>query len=116
MARRGRLHGPGAPAPRRTDRWRWLAAGLATVVVSGANPNGFGALAAVLRYRQSPLQASLIEWSPASLWGSPYAFDLLLYAAALAMILLPAARAAGRLAAGRERSPRRRWRRSAMKC
>jgi hypothetical protein len=72
---------------RAADRWQWLAAGLATVVISGANPNGFGALAAVLRYRQSPLQASLIEWSPASLWGSPYAFDLLLYGAALAMIL-----------------------------
>jgi len=69
------------------DGRRWLAAGLATVVISGANPNGFGALAAVLRYRQSPLQSSLIEWSPASLWGSPYAFDLLLYAAVLAMIV-----------------------------
>jgi hypothetical protein len=71
---------------RRTDVRRWLAASLATIVVSGANPNGFGAIEAVLRYRQSPLQASLIEWSPASLWGSPYAFDLLLYAAALTMI------------------------------
>jgi len=70
---------------RRTDVRRWLVACLATIVVSGANPNGFGALEAVLRYRHSPLQASLIEWSPASLWGSPYAFDLLLYAAVLVM-------------------------------
>ncbi len=71
---------------RTADARRWLAAGLATIAISGANPNGFGALEAVLRYRQSPLQATLIEWLPASLWGSPYAFDLLLYAAALAMI------------------------------
>jgi len=69
------------------DRRRWLAATAATVVISGVNPNGYGALAAVLRYRASPLQASLMEWAPASLWGSPYAFDLLLYAAALAMLL-----------------------------
>jgi hypothetical protein len=66
---------------------RWLAVGLATVLISGANPNGFGALAAVLSYRQSPMQATLIEWAPSSLWGSPYAFDLLLYAAAAAMIV-----------------------------
>lgn len=72
---------------RAADARRWLVASLTTIVVSGANPNGFGALEAVLRYRHSPLQASLIEWSPASLWGSPYAFDLLLYAAALAMVL-----------------------------
>ncbi|HEY1221270.1 MAG: hypothetical protein ABSE42_09605 [Bryobacteraceae bacterium] len=72
---------------RRTDMRRWLAASLATIAVSGANPNGFGAIEAILRYRRSPLQASLIEWSPASLWGSPYVFDLLLYAAVLAMIL-----------------------------
>jgi len=66
---------------------RWLAACLATIAISGANPNGFGAIEAVLRYRQSPLQATLMEWSPASLWGSPYAFDVLLYLAAAAMIL-----------------------------
>ncbi|MGA2038502.1 MAG: hypothetical protein ABSH42_04430 [Bryobacteraceae bacterium] len=71
---------------RRTDVRRWLVASLATIVVSGANPNGFGAIEAMLRYRHSPMQASLIEWSPASLWGAPYAFDLLLYAAVLAMI------------------------------
>jgi hypothetical protein len=33
------------------------------------------------------LQATLIEWSRADLWGSPYAFDLLLYGAALALLL-----------------------------
>jgi len=72
---------------RAPDKWRWLAASLATIAVSAANPNGYGAIEALLRYRQSPMQATLIEWSPASLWGSPYAFDVLLYAAALAMLL-----------------------------
>ena len=63
-----------------------LMSGLA-VLLSGLNPNGFMALATVLRYRQSPLQSTLIEWSHADLWGSPYAFDLLLYGAALALLL-----------------------------
>src|SRR5581483_4580880 len=58
-----------------------------TVLLSGVNPNGFGAIATVLRYRQSPLQATLIEWSRADLWGPPYAFDLLLYTAALCLVL-----------------------------
>jgi hypothetical protein len=63
-----------------------LTSGLA-VALSGLNPNGFAALATVLRYRRSPLQASLIEWARADLWGPPYAFDLLLYGAALALLL-----------------------------
>jgi hypothetical protein len=63
-----------------------LMSGLA-VVLSGLNPNGYAAIATVLRYRQSPLQATLIEWSRADLWGPPYAFDLLLYGAALALLL-----------------------------
>jgi len=58
-----------------------------SVVLSGLNPNGFAALGTVLRYRASPLQSTLIEWSPADLWGSPYAFDLLLYGAALVLLL-----------------------------
>jgi hypothetical protein len=63
-----------------------LMSGLA-VLLSGLNPNGYAALAAVLRYRQSPMQATLIEWSRSDLWGPPYAFDLLLYGAALALLL-----------------------------
>ena len=62
-----------------------LMSGLA-VVLSGLNPNAYQALATVLRYRQSPLQSTLIEWSRADLWGPPYAFDLLLYGAALALM------------------------------
>ena len=72
---------------RAPDTRRVLLMGGLTVALSGLNPNGYAALATVLRYRQSPLQATLIEWSRADLWGSPYAFDLLLYGAALALLL-----------------------------
>ena len=41
----------------------------------------------VLAYRRSPLTANLIEWHPPKLWGQPYGFDLLLYAAALVLAL-----------------------------
>ena len=71
-----------APGARRV-----CAAGVLAVVLSGLNPNGFAALATVVRYRQSALQSTLIEWSRADLWGPPYAFDLLLYGAALALLL-----------------------------
>jgi hypothetical protein len=74
--------------PRRAPNARrvLLAGGLA-VLVSGLNPNGYGALATVLRYRHSALQSTLIEWSRADLWGTPYEFDLLLYGTALALLL-----------------------------
>ncbi len=66
---------------------RVLLAGAAAVLISGVNPNGFAVLPTLLRYRQSPLQASLIEWSKADLWGAPYAFDILLYAAAAVLLV-----------------------------
>ena len=69
------------------NRRNIVIAGLTAVLVSALNPNGFASVATVLRYRQSPLQSTLIEWSRADLWGPPYAFDLLLYAAALSLVL-----------------------------
>jgi hypothetical protein len=72
---------------RAPDRRNILIAGAAAILASALNPNGFASVATVLRYRQSPLQASLIEWSRADLWGPPYAFDLLLYAAAISLVL-----------------------------
>jgi hypothetical protein len=72
---------------RAPDTRRVLLMGGLAAVLSGLNPNGYAALATVLRYRQSPLQSTLIEWSRADLWGPPYAFDLLLYGAALALLL-----------------------------
>jgi hypothetical protein len=72
---------------RAPDARRILYAGAAAVLVSGINPNGFAAVATVLEYRRSPMQATLIEWSRADLWGPPYAFDLLLYGAAVSLAL-----------------------------
>lgn len=80
-------YGVDALVRRLPDTRRVLLAGAASVLVSGLNPNGFAAIPTVLRYRQSVMQASLIEWTRADLWGSPYVFDLLLYAAALVLLL-----------------------------
>lgn len=71
---------------RRDRRRLWLAAACA-IAASGINPNGFGVVATLFAYRRSPMTANLIEWRPASLWGPPYALDILLYAAALALLL-----------------------------
>jgi len=72
---------------RAPDRKRILIAGAAAVLISGVNPNGFATLATVLEYRRSPMQAALIEWSHADLWGPPYSFDLLLYGSAISLLL-----------------------------
>ena len=61
--------------------------GAAAVLVSGINPNGFGVVASLIDYRRSTMQSTLIEWSRSSLWGPPYSFDILLYAAALSLLL-----------------------------
>jgi len=65
-----------------------LSSGLA-VLVSSLNPNGFAALATVLRYRRSPLQATLIEWRGAfdKDVQSPAAFYLLFFGAALVLLV-----------------------------
>jgi hypothetical protein len=72
---------------RAPDRKRVFAVAAASVLISGINPNGFAAVTTVLAYRNSPMQAALIEWSRADLWGPPYAFDLLLYGAAFCLAL-----------------------------
>ena len=76
-----------ALARRAPDRNRIVIAGVVAVLASGINPNGFASLATLLHYRRSPMQATLIEWSRADLWGPPYAFDLLLYGAAISLLL-----------------------------
>lgn len=77
-----------AAAVRRTaDARRLLATALACVAVSGLNPNYFRIFEILRHYRQSQLQQSLVEWTRPSLWGPPYAFNILLYAAAAAMLL-----------------------------
>ncbi|HWC95952.1 MAG TPA: hypothetical protein VG456_04365 [Candidatus Sulfopaludibacter sp.] len=71
---------------RAPDARRLVTVSAIAVAVSGLNPNGFAVIPTLLNYRQSALQASLTEWARADLWGSPYAFDLLLYAAAACLI------------------------------
>jgi hypothetical protein len=56
------------------------------IVASGINPNGFAVLSTIFDYRRSPMTASLIEWQRPSLWGPPFGFDILLYAAALVLV------------------------------
>ncbi|HEX6894416.1 MAG TPA: hypothetical protein VF146_04035 [Bryobacteraceae bacterium] len=66
-------------------RTLWMAAG-SSIALSGLNPNGFGVIATLVRYRQSAMTANLIEWHPPYLWGPPYAFDVLLYLSAAALL------------------------------
>lgn len=71
-----------APEAKRT-----VAIATAAILISGLNPNGFSVLSTLLQYRRSALQSTLIEWSRADLWGPPWSFILLLYVAALVLIL-----------------------------
>ena len=60
----------------------WLVTACA-IAGSGINPNGFGVVSTVFAYHRSPMTANLIEWQAPSLWGPPYGFNILLYAAAV---------------------------------
>ena len=70
----------------RSNRRFWLIAGC-TIAASAINPNGLAVLSILAAYRRSPMTANLMEWQPTSLWAAPYSFDLLLYAAALVLLL-----------------------------
>jgi len=70
----------------RDSRQLWLVSACA-IAASLVNPNGFGVVSTLLAYRRSPMTANLIEWQPPKLWGAPYGFDILLYAA-IAVLLL----------------------------
>jgi len=72
---------------RAPDARRILAFSGAAVLVSGLNPNGFNVVTTLVSYRQSPLTATLMEWSRPGFWGEPYAFFLLLYGAAAALAI-----------------------------
>jgi hypothetical protein len=71
------------PSPDRRRLWIISACSMA---ISGLNPSGFGALSTLLKYRQSPLTANLLEWQAPSLWGQPYGFDILLYVSAIVLL------------------------------
>ncbi len=73
---------------RRAPDWKPVVAWSATaVLISGLNPNGFRVVTALASYRQSPMTATLMEWSRPGLWGEPYAFFVLLYGAAAVLII-----------------------------
>ncbi len=68
------------------SRRLWLVTAC-SIAVSGLNPNGFGVVSTLFAYRRSVLTTNLIEWQPPRLWGAPYGFDILLYGAAIALLL-----------------------------
>jgi hypothetical protein len=76
---------PRATRPR-DSRKLWLVSACA-IAASLINPNGFGVVSTVLAYRRSPMTANLIEWQAPKLWGAPYGFDILLYAALGILVL-----------------------------
>lgn len=73
-----------AGAPR--ERRLWVVTVL-SVAASFLNPNHWRVIEVLQLYRQSALTHALVEWKPPGLWRPPYAFDILLYATALALIL-----------------------------
>ena len=72
------------PRPAGAARTLWAASAL-SVLVSGANPNGFRALWVTLAYRSSTLQSSLWEWHRPQLWP-PDLFAGVLFAASAVML------------------------------
>ncbi|MGD0300689.1 MAG: hypothetical protein ABSE86_26690 [Bryobacteraceae bacterium] len=72
--------------PLEDDLRIWKMSALA-IAVSFLNPNGFHVLDTLFRYRNSYLTSTLIEWRSPYLWGPPYSFDILLYAAAVVLLL-----------------------------
>jgi hypothetical protein len=66
------------------ERAIWLA-GLAAILVSGLNPNGFGVLRTLVNYRQSAMISQIWEWyRPAAGELSP--FTVLLYGGLLVLV------------------------------
>jgi hypothetical protein len=72
------------PAEDAARIWKMSALALA---VSFLNPNGFHILDTLFRYQKSFLTSTLIEWHSPYLWGPPYSFDILLYAAAAVLLM-----------------------------
>jgi hypothetical protein len=68
------------------ERRLWVVAAL-SVALSFANPNHWRIFDILFLYRRSALTNALVEWKPPPLWGPPYMFDLLLYAAAAVLVL-----------------------------
>jgi len=71
----------------RADRRKIWLISACSIAISFLNPNGFGVLPAIIQYRRSEMQSNLFEWHRPPLWGPPYAFDVLLYASALILLI-----------------------------
>jgi hypothetical protein len=64
---------------RRDKEWKRIAAiSAVAALLSGLNPNGFRVVTTLASYRNSPMTASLIEWSRPGFWGEPVAFFFVL--------------------------------------
>ncbi len=72
------------PAEDATRIWK---ASAVAIAITFLNPNGFHILSTLFGYRKSFLTSTLIEWRPPYLWGPPYSFDILLYAAAAVLLV-----------------------------
>jgi hypothetical protein len=70
-----------------TAELRVLGIALLSFALSGLNPNYFRIIEVLRLYRQSQLISAVIEWQRPSLWGPPYAFDILLYAAGIVLMI-----------------------------
>ncbi|MBI3666351.1 MAG: hypothetical protein HY236_09025 [Acidobacteria bacterium] len=69
-------------SPRRV----WIVT-ILSIALSGLNPSSFHIFQILAAYRQSYLTQNLIEWSRPHLWGPPYLFNILLYAAAVLLVV-----------------------------
>ena len=54
----------------------------AVFLSSALNPNGLAIIPTMMRYRQSYMTSTIIEWRHADLWGAPYGYNILLYLSA----------------------------------
>jgi len=70
--------------PAAGERTVWLA-GIAAILVSGINPNGFGVVRTLVNYRQSAMISQIWEWYRPAAWElSP--FTVLLYGGLLVLL------------------------------
>jgi hypothetical protein len=71
--------------PRPDERRLWLVSA-ASILASGLNPNGFRFLEVLVAYRNSPMQAQLLEWQHPRFW-EPSWYSIVLWAALVTLIV-----------------------------
>src|SRR5262249_35412632 len=65
--------------PRVFDRQLWLVA-VVSFLISAVNPNGFRVIEIMLKYRNSPIQSTNLEWQYPAFW-LPSGFSFVLFGA-----------------------------------